>query len=79
MAETFDVQRDHVDLIHSVMRLLAPGGTLIFSKNLRKFKIDSKALADLKVTDISAKTLPRDYARNPQIHNCWQISRGEEA
>ncbi|MCK4501966.1 MAG: class I SAM-dependent methyltransferase, partial [Desulfuromonadales bacterium] len=78
MTDTFDVQRDHVDLIRNTLRLLAPGGTLIFSNNFRKFKIDSEALSDLNITDISGKTLPRDYARNPRIHNCWQISRGDD-
>jgi len=29
----------------------------------------------LAITDISADTLPRDFARNPRIHNCWRIRR----
>ena len=42
---TFDVQRDHADLLRVVCRrLLAPGGTLLFANNFRKFKLDADAL-----------------------------------
>jgi len=75
MDATFDVQRDHVDLLRKTVRLLAPGGTLIFSNNLRKFRMDHDALADFIIEDISAKTIPVDFARHPHIHNCWLIRR----
>ena len=75
MAGTLDVQRDHVALIEKTARLLAAGGTLIFSNNLRRFRMDREALAGLTIEDISRATLPRDFARNPRIHNCWKIRR----
>ena len=75
MDATFDVQRDHVELLRKTIRLLAPGGTLIFSNNLRKFSMDRDALSDLDIEDISAKTIPVDFERNPRIHNCWLIRR----
>jgi 23S rRNA (guanine2445-N2)-methyltransferase / 23S rRNA (guanine2069-N7)-methyltransferase len=73
MFGTLDIQRDHVTLIRSVLRLLEPNGVLIFSNNLRRFRIDVDALAELEVEDISAASLPRDFARNPRIHHCWTI------
>jgi 23S rRNA (guanine2445-N2)-methyltransferase / 23S rRNA (guanine2069-N7)-methyltransferase len=76
MSGTFDVQRDHVALIEETTRLLAPGGTLIFSNNLRRFRMDRAALSGLTIEDISRATLPTDFARNPRIHNCWRIHRG---
>ena len=75
MQGTFDVQRDHVDLLRKVLKLLAPGGTLIFSNNLRDFKLDREALADLQVEEISGRTIPPDFERNPRIHNCWLLRR----
>src|SRR5690606_34271497 len=39
MTEVLDVQRDHPDMIARAMALLAPGGTLIFSNNFRRFKM----------------------------------------
>lgn len=76
MEGTLDIQRDHVDLIRAACALLEPDGVLIFSNNLRRFRMDREALGDLDITDISAETLPRDFARNPRIHNCWRIRRG---
>ncbi len=73
MDATFDVQRDHVELLRKTVQLLAPGGTLIFSNNLRKFSMDRAALADLDIEDISANTIPTDFERNPRIHNCWLV------
>ncbi len=75
MQDTLDVQRDHVALIRATTRLLGPEGQLIFSNNLRRFRMDLEALSNLEVKDISAATLPRDFRRNPRIHNCWQIQR----
>lgn len=73
MEGDFEVQRDHVWLIRTSMKLLAPGGTLIFSNNFRRFKLDGEALSDLQIEEISRKTLSRDFERNPHIHRCWLI------
>ncbi len=73
MEGTFDVQRDHVSLIRRAAALLAPGGTLIFSTNARRFRLDRDALAELSPQDITAATIPRDFERNPRIHQCWRL------
>jgi 23S rRNA (guanine2445-N2)-methyltransferase / 23S rRNA (guanine2069-N7)-methyltransferase len=73
MEDVLDVQRDHVDMIHNAMRALAEDGTLIFSNNLRTFKLDAEALSAYTITDISAKTIDEDFKRNPKIHQCWLI------
>ncbi len=77
MEGTLDVQRDHVDLIRHCMARLAPGGELIFSTNHRRFKLDTAALADLQLEDISRATLPEDFKRNPRIHHCWRMRPGQ--
>jgi 23S rRNA (guanine2445-N2)-methyltransferase / 23S rRNA (guanine2069-N7)-methyltransferase len=75
MRASFDVQRDYIPLLRSTSRLLNPGGVLIFSNNNRRFKMDVDALPELEIADITTKTIPRDFVRNPRIHNCWQITR----
>lgn len=75
MRDTLDVQRDHVGLIRQCVALLAPGGKLLFSTNHRKFKLDTEALAGLRIEDISRRTLPKDFERDARIHRCWAISR----
>jgi len=73
MRTTFDVQRDHPKLIRQALRLLEADGTLIFSNNFRRFRMDREILERFTVEDITSRTLPRDFARNPRIHNCWLI------
>ncbi|WP_272690421.1 bifunctional 23S rRNA (guanine(2069)-N(7))-methyltransferase RlmK/23S rRNA (guanine(2445)-N(2))-methyltransferase RlmL [Providencia sp. PROV152] len=75
MDGTFDVQRDHIQLISHLKRMLRRGGTIMFSNNKRGFKMDSEALSDLglQAEEITAKTRSEDFARNRQIHNCWLI------
>ena len=76
MRGTFDVQRDHVTLIQGALTLLAPDGELIFSTNRRRFRLDRDALpADLDIADISVATIPRDFQRNPHVHQCWRLRR----
>ena len=79
MDTTFDVQRDHLDLIARTARLLAPGGVLLFSTNARRFKPDLQGLEGLVAEDLSAATLPPDFARKPRIHRCWKITRSDSS
>uniref|UniRef100_A0A486XUF3 Ribosomal RNA large subunit methyltransferase K/L n=1 Tax=Rheinheimera sp. BAL341 TaxID=1708203 RepID=A0A486XUF3_9GAMM len=77
MQDSWDVQRDHVNLLNLLTARLAPGGKVIFSNNKRRFKIDTQALQDAgwQVKDISTLTLPEDYKRNPNIHVCFELTR----
>jgi len=72
---TFDVQRDHVALLQNVARLLARDGLILFSNNFRHFQMHRSALPGLSVEDITRRTIPPDFQRNPRIHNCWRITR----
>jgi len=73
MQGVLDVQRDHVALIRGCLFLLASGGELLFSTNLRRFRLDADALADLSLIEISGQTVPPDF-RNRRIHRCWRIT-----
>ena len=73
MANELDLQRDHVALIKATLRKLAPGGLLIFSNNFRKFRLDAAGLAGLDVVDVTPATIPKDFARSPRIHQCFEI------
>ncbi|OQW74002.1 MAG: 23S rRNA (guanine(2445)-N(2))/(guanine(2069)-N(7))-methyltransferase [Proteobacteria bacterium ST_bin11] len=75
MDEAFDIQNDHLHLLRSATALLAADGVLYFSTNFRRFKLDRQALADLQIEDISAQTIPEDFARDQKIHYCWRITR----
>jgi 23S rRNA (guanine2445-N2)-methyltransferase / 23S rRNA (guanine2069-N7)-methyltransferase len=75
MSRDFDVQRNHVELLTLAGRLLEPGGTIVFSNNYQRFRIDSEALPGFAIQDISRETIPRDFERSPRIHNCFLVSR----
>lgn len=73
MLDILDVQRDHVEMIEACLLRLNPGGTLYFSTNFRKFKLDEHALKDRAlIKDISAATIPQDF-KNKKIHYCWEL------
>jgi 23S rRNA (cytosine1962-C5)-methyltransferase len=72
MSRTLDVQRDHPELLHQCERLLAPGGVLYFSTNLRSFGLEPGAVTRLQGEEISARTVPEDF-RNRRIHRCWRF------
>ena len=74
MEGVLDIQRDHMGLIEQCMRRLATGGLLVFACNAQRFRLDEEAGRRWSVADISAQTLPFDFARNPRIHRCFQIS-----
>ncbi|HYN28213.1 MAG TPA: class I SAM-dependent methyltransferase, partial [Burkholderiales bacterium] len=76
MQGVLDVQRDHVALIRGCVEILAPAGELLFSTNLRSFRMDAAALARFKIAEISSQTVPPDF-RNRKIHKCWRICRDE--
>jgi 23S rRNA (guanine2445-N2)-methyltransferase / 23S rRNA (guanine2069-N7)-methyltransferase len=73
MEREFDVQRDHGWLLGAVSRLLAPGGTILFSNNFQRFRLDAALLETFDVDDITRATLPEDFARNARIHVCFLL------
>lgn len=74
MQGVFDVQRDHVAVIDHCMRILNPGGQLIFSTNLRSFQLQASQLTRYHIAEMGAATIDPDFHRNPKIHACWQLS-----
>jgi len=76
MEDSWDVQRDHIKLMTNLKRILRQNGTIVFSNNKRGFKMDFAKLEelDLSAVEISHKTLPLDFERNKQIHNCWLMT-----
>jgi 23S rRNA (cytosine1962-C5)-methyltransferase len=72
MDGTLDVQRDHAALVAAARALLAPGGELYFSTNLRRFRLDPALAADPGCTDITSRTLPPDF-RDRRVHRAYRI------
>ena len=75
MEDDFDVQRDHVRLLQQASALLASDGTIVFSNNFTRFRIDATGLDAFAIEDISGATIPKDFARNQRIHRAFVLRR----
>jgi 23S rRNA (guanine2445-N2)-methyltransferase / 23S rRNA (guanine2069-N7)-methyltransferase len=78
MQGVLDIQRDHFELIGQCMQRLAPGGLLVFSCNAQRFRLDEQVGRLWQVRDVSAQTLPFDFARNPRVHRCFEITLAQQ-
>lgn len=77
MNGTFDIQRDHAWLLNRVLDRTANGGTIVFSTNFRKFKMDPAAtFRAASVRDITLPTIPNDF-KNTRIHKCFELKARE--
>lgn len=74
MDDTLDIQRDHVMLLNRTLRFCAPGGTVYFSTNYRRFKLWEEEIRASEIKDISKQTVPEDF-RNKKIHQCFIIRK----
>ncbi len=76
MDNTWDVQRDHVELLANAKQCLKENGKIFFSNNLRQFSLAKDELEALgfKIQNISASSIPEDFKRSPKIHQCWILS-----
>ncbi|WP_363796469.1 bifunctional 23S rRNA (guanine(2069)-N(7))-methyltransferase RlmK/23S rRNA (guanine(2445)-N(2))-methyltransferase RlmL [Lysobacter firmicutimachus] len=73
-ADDFDIQREHVRLLRAAVARLADNGVLYFSNNFRRFRFDDEAVAQFaRCEEISAATIPPDFARDARIHRCWRL------
>lgn len=77
MAGVLDVQRDHVRLVSQCHALLADGGELFFSTNLRSFRIDTQLVQQYALREITHKSVPEDFRRPSGAgpHRAWLAER----
>lgn len=70
---SFDIDRDHPELLKKVLEVMAPGSTLIFSTNHQRFTPCFEGLGVKTIQELTPATIPEDY-RNRQVHRCWQMT-----
>ncbi|RUR33840.1 bifunctional 23S rRNA (guanine(2069)-N(7))-methyltransferase RlmK/23S rRNA (guanine(2445)-N(2))-methyltransferase RlmL [Vreelandella nanhaiensis] len=73
MRDTLDVQRDHSRLVELAMARLAPGGTLVFSNNQRRFKLDETLSERYAVEEITSRTFDPDFQRRTNMHHVFLL------
>lgn len=72
MRDVFDVQEDHPRLIGWCLELLAPGGELLFSTNMKNFKL---LVETGECRDITGETIDPDFRGRKLPHQCWSIRK----
>ncbi|MEE3111045.1 MAG: bifunctional 23S rRNA (guanine(2069)-N(7))-methyltransferase RlmK/23S rRNA (guanine(2445)-N(2))-methyltransferase RlmL [Pseudomonadota bacterium] len=73
MRDTLDVQRDHPRLVELARARLAPGGTLVFSNNQRRFKLDEALSERYAVEEITTRTFDPDFQRRTNLHHVFLL------
>lgn len=74
MQSPFEIEKDQNFLLESCLRLLSLKGTLYFSTNKRKFKISDAIASQVRVNDITERTIPMDF-HDQKIHRCYEITK----
>ena len=70
---SFVIDRDYPWLLADMIKILAPGGKILFSNNSRGFKLDETKLpSGFMARDVSKSSIPQDF-RNERIHQAWWI------
>ena len=62
MDEFFDIQKDYPMLVNHCIRILKPGGRLLFSTNSKKFILQPELINETtSLKDITRQTTPFDF------------------
>jgi 23S rRNA (guanine2445-N2)-methyltransferase / 23S rRNA (guanine2069-N7)-methyltransferase len=76
MLTSFDISRDHGELLNDCLAILADDGQIVFSTNARHFKLEDSVTENCFVKEITAMTTTEDFRRKP-LHRCWCLARQE--
>ena len=76
MQGVLDVQRDHARLLGQCHDLLAGGGELFFSTNLRSFAMDPQVAQRLAPREFTPGSVPEDFRRpGKPPHRAWHFRK----
>jgi 23S rRNA (cytosine1962-C5)-methyltransferase len=76
MSGVFDVQRDHPALLNQCLRILQPGGQIIFSTNNRKFRLFDHHINTTAIQDITRQTTGFDF-EGALERQCYRLGKTE--
>lgn len=72
MERDFEIEQDQDFLVSSCLKRLAPGGTLYFSTNKRKFRLSESVIANTVTVDLTEDSIPQDF-HDKKIHQCFRL------
>ncbi len=74
MDGSFNVQRDHRQLLADVRARVARHGVLYFSTNFQGFQLDEGALEGWTGVELTPRSIPEDF-HHRGVHRCWRLER----
>ena len=75
-AEDFDVQKDHLGFLAAISRLLAPGGVVVFSENLKGFDLEKAVLKPFwKVSEITDVVHAQGFSSKRSGLRVWMLKK----
>jgi 23S rRNA G2069 N7-methylase RlmK/C1962 C5-methylase RlmI len=77
MEGTLDIKRDHGPLLKQCLDLLSPGGTLVFSVNMKGFKLDGGIRDGGELIDMTERLRDEDF-RERRIPVCYLFKSAPE-
>ncbi|MFP3041072.1 class I SAM-dependent methyltransferase [Treponema primitia] len=72
MTTTLDLKRDHQSLITQCLKLLSPGGQLLFSANTKSFSLDPLLFPGVVIEDIQEKIRDEDF-QGKRLPACYTM------
>ncbi len=72
MTSTLDLKRDHHSLITQCLKLLSPGGKLLFSANTKSFSLDPAQFPEAVIEDIQEKIRDEDF-QGKRLPACYTL------
>ena len=77
-----DINKQWPELVTLCLNILTPGGTLYFSTNSERLKIDRNLIPQanrdgctIGMTDITSESIPKDF-EGTKCHRCWRFDLG---
>ena len=75
-AEDFDVQKDHLGFLAAISRLLALGGVVVFSENLKGFDLEKAVLKPFwKVSEITDVVHAQGFSSKRSGLRVWMLKK----
>ena len=78
-----DINKQWPELVKNCLNILTPGGTLYFSTNSERLKMDRSLLPQanrdnctIGMTDITNESIPKDF-EGTKCHRCWKFDLGK--
>lgn len=74
MKGTLDVKRDHPYIINDCLDILKKGGFILFSNNLKDFRLEKSRINSRFIKDVTEKNLPFDFEKK-RPHRAYIIEK----